>query len=119
MENIYRLMLEEILPAVAAGDAGMQALVRQFGEGLALTGDRLTFTLPALFAFTVARHNQTVSAAQRLADSADNYALFRELLFRQPPNATLAPFGLQVGIEQADLDPDLIVYKLLRRADAP
>ncbi|HHH48421.1 MAG TPA: hypothetical protein ENK51_05990 [Gammaproteobacteria bacterium] len=114
MEKIYRLMLEDILPAVAAGDTEMRALVRQAGEGLRLTDDRLTFTLPALFSFTVARHNLTAAADERLGDGADDYDRFRELLFQRPPNATLAPFGLQVGIELADLDPDLIVYKLLR-----
>ncbi len=112
-------MLEDILPTLAAGDAGMQTLVRQFGEGLQLTGDRLTFTLPALFSFTVARHNLAAGSDDQLTDSADNYSQFRELLFQHPPNATLAPFGLQVGIELADLDPDLIVYKLLRLDDAP
>ncbi len=112
-------MLEDILPTVAAGDAGMQALIRQFGEGLQLNDDYLTFTLPALFSFTVARHNQTAEGKDQLTDSADNYSQFRELLFQRPPNATLAPFGLQVGIELADLDPDLIVYKLLRLDDAP
>lgn len=119
MEKIYRLMLEDILPAVAAGDAEMQALIHQFGEGLQLTNDRLTFTLPALFSFTVARHNQTAQATAQLTDSAENYALFRELLFKRPPNVTLAPFGLQVDIELADLDPGLIVYKLLRLNETP
>lgn len=119
MEAIYRLMLEDILPAVAAGDAETRAQVRRFGEGLQLSGDRLTFTLPALFAFTVARHNLGVAADERLGDGADDYDRFRELLFQRPPNVTLAPFGLQVGIELADLDPDLIVYKLLRLDVAP
>lgn len=117
MEKIYQRMLEEILPTVAAGDAGMQALIRQFGEGLQLNGERLTFTLPALFSFTVAHHNQTADGNNQFTDSADNYTLFRELLFKRPPNVTLAPFGLQVGIELADLDPDLIVYTLLRVDD--
>jgi len=117
MEKIYRRMLEDILPTVAAGDAGMQALVRQFGEGLQLTNDRLTFTLPALFSFTVARHNQTADDKDRVTDSTENYIRFRELLFQRPPNVTLAPFGLQVGIELADLDPDLIVYTLSRLDD--
>jgi len=119
MEKIYQLMLEEILPAVAAGDAAMQALVQQSGEGLQLTNGRFTFTLPALFSFTVARHNLTVAADERVGDGTDDYGRFRELLFQRPPNATLAPFGLQVGIELADLDPDLIVYRLLRLDETP
>ncbi len=117
MEKIYRLMLEDILPTVAGGDAGMQALIRQSGEGLQLNGDRLIFTLPALFSFTVAHHNQAVDDKERVTDSMENYSCFRELLFQHPPNATLARFGLQVGIELADLNPDLIVYKLLRLDD--
>ena len=112
-------MLEDILPTVAAGNAEMQTLIRQFGEGLQLTNGRLTFTLPALFSFAVARHNLAAGSEDQLIDSADNYNQFRELLFQHPPNATLAPFGLQVGIELADLDPDLIVYRLLRLDDAP
>ncbi len=119
MEHIYQRMLEDILPAVAAGDAETCALVEQFGEGLSLTDGRLTFTLPALFSFTVARHNQAAQAAEQLSDDAHSYARFRELLFKHPPNETLAYFDLQVGIELADLDPDLIVYRLMRLEEAP
>ncbi|HEB92696.1 MAG TPA: hypothetical protein ENI94_04355 [Gammaproteobacteria bacterium] len=119
MEKIYRLMLEEILPGVATGNAGMQALIRQFGEGLQLNGGHLTFTLPALFSCTVAHHNQAADDKNQFTDNRENYIRFRELLFQYSPNVTLAPFGLQVGIELADLDPDLIVYTLQRLGDAP
>ncbi len=119
MEKIYRLMLEEILPSVATGDAGIQTLIRQFGEGLQLNGDRFTFTLPALFSFTVTRHNQAEDDKNRFTDNTENYTRFRERLFQHPPNVTLAPFGLQVGIELADIDPDLIVYTLQRLDDVP
>lgn len=119
MHRIYQRMLTEILPAIAAGDAELCAQVEDFGEGLTLSGACLTFTLPALFAFTVALHNADNGPGGRIDDCRDNYEQFRELLFKHPPNATLAPFGLQVGIALADLDPDLIVYRLARRGEGP
>ncbi len=114
MHRIYQRMLEDILPAVAAGDAELQALVSEFGEDLKLSDGRLTFTLPALFSFTVAQHNRDCEDTQHVLDCAENYALFRELLFEQPPNDTLKAFELQVALELADLDPDRIVYKLIK-----
>ncbi len=119
MHRIYQRMLEDILPAVAAGDAEVHALVNQFGEDLTLTDGRLTFTLPALFSFAVAQHNRDCDGAQHVLDCAENYALFRELLFERPPNDTLKPFELQVALELADLDPDRIVYKLIKLGETP
>lgn len=119
MHRIYQRMLEDILPAVAAGDVEMHTLVSQHSEDLKLINNRLTFTLPALFSFTVAQHNRACEGTQHVLDCIENYALFRELLFERPPNDTLKAFELQVVLELADLDPDRIVYRLIRVNETP
>ena len=119
MLRIYQLMLAEILPAIAAGEERTCAEVARFGEGLTLKQGRLRFTLPALFAFTVARHNRDRGEEERIDDGRDNYERFRKLLFERPPNEFLAGYGLQVGVALADLDPDLVVYKLVPLGEQP
>jgi len=117
MEKIYQLMLEDILPTVAAGDVGMQALIRQFGEGLQLSDGRLTFTLPALFSFTIAHYNRIADSEEPRPDNEEAYERFLELLFRHPPNEVLKDRNLQVVLERADLDPRRVTYRLIRHGE--
>lgn len=119
MHRIYQHMLEDILPAIDAGDAELLALIAQCDEGLQIKDQRLTFTLPALFSFTVAQHNRRCTGSQQVLDCRENYNQFRELLFERPPNDTLKAFGLQVALELADLDPDRVIYTLTKQGDAP
>ncbi len=119
MHRIYQRMLEDILPAIDAGDAELLARIARCDEGLQVTGRRLTFTLPALFSFTVAQHNRHCEGSQHVLDCSENYTQFRELLFERPPNDTLRAFELQVALELADLNPDRVIYKLIKLGGTP
>ena len=112
MTALYDHLLSMVFPGVIRNDPDMLRAIEAFDGDLRIDGDRLLFTVPALFAFVCRSH--AAQSGQHVETSREAYLRFRKALYGNPTNSTLARHGARVEVETADPDHDRSVYRLVR-----
>lgn len=112
MTALYDHLLSTVFPGVLQRDPDVLRAIDAFDGDLRIEGDRLLFTVPALFAFVC--QSYTAQSGQHVETSRASYLDFRKALYDNPTNSTLARHGARVEVETADPDHDRSVYRLVR-----
>ena len=112
MTALYDHLLTTVFPGVLQHDPDVLRAIEAFDGDLRIDGDRLLFTVPALFAFVC--QSYATQSGQHVETSRETYLRFRKALYGNPTNGTLARHGARVEVETTDPDHDRSVYRLVR-----
>jgi hypothetical protein len=111
MTELYGYTLEKVFYGFIRRDPDLLRAIDAFEGAIAVRGNALEFSLPALYEFVCCYYE--LASGHEVSTGRRRYLRFRKALYENSTNSWLMPRGGRVDLETPNRNHDLVLYKLV------